>query len=362
MSNADQRCPGEGTSPTRRGFVRGAGATAAGAVLLGGYRSRSARAHDEKKPKRGLKRPTCVALLDASSAATSDDDGRMLPWTIEGTKVTQGDVRDKGVEHAGKAAYVSSAPAAGRVVTAGYDGKVVVQDPLGRQKVMWSVHRGKIKPEVWVAVLSTDAGRVLLGTNDGQMQLWDAVKPDLIWSFKFSSDPVAGLALLPAAAGFTRFLSTHRGVVHLWEIPDAGKLVLPEPIQTYSHKNNRHVNAVAVSEDHKLFVSGSFDKTLRVWEVNDQSEDPKPLHIIPAHSDVVWRVDISTDKRFVASASEDKFVKVWELATKTAVATFEVQPNGSMGVSFVPGKALVVYTVTPQQQNDPHLQVKPYPT
>ena len=365
MSNVDQGCCGDLSISTRRGFVRGAGATAAGAVLFGGYRPRAARAHEKKKPAKGPKRPTCVALLDDSFAATSDDDGRMLPWIIKETKVTQADVRDKGVDHAGKAAYVSSAPAAGRVITAGYDGKVVVQDPLGRQKVVWSVHRGEVKPEVWVAVLTAKADRVLLGTNDGQMQLWDAVKAELIWSFKFSTDPVAGLALLPPdpkSPGSTRFLSTHRGVIHQWEIPEDARLVQPQPVRTYSHKNNQHVNAVAVSRDNSMFVSGGFDKTVRVWDLGDPSEEPKPLHIIPAHSNVVWRVDISTDKKFVASASEDGFVKVWKLETRAAVARFAVAPNGSMGVSFVPEMPFVVYTVTPQQNNQPHLEVGQYLT
>ena len=373
MSNADERCSGDFTDPTRRDFVRGAGATAAGAVLAGAHVPQTARAHEtaraqdtaraheKKKPAKGPKRPTCVALIDPMSAATSDDDGRMIPWTIRKTTVTRTDVKGEGVAHAGKAAYVSSAPAAGRVVTAGYDGKVVVQDPVGREKVEWSVHRGKVKPEVWVAVLTPKADRVLLGTNDGQMQLWDVVNRQLIWSFKSSGDPVAGLALLPASRGSTHFLSTHRGVVHQWEIPDAARLVQPQPVQTYSHKNNRHVNAVAVAQDNSTFVSGSFDKTVRVWNLGDKSEEPKPLHIIPAHSHVVWRVDISTDKKFVASASEDGFVKVWKLETRAEVAKFAVAPTGSMGVSFVRDKPLVVYTVTPQQNNQPHLQVGQYP-
>lgn len=68
-----------------------------------------------------------------------------------------------------------------------------------------------------------------------------------------------------------------------------------------------NLTSVAFSPDGKLLASGSYDKTVRVWDI--QTADLKLT--LKGHDDVVESVAFSPDGT-LASASADKTVKLWE--------------------------------------------------
>jgi len=67
------------------------------------------------------------------------------------------------------------------------------------------------------------------------------------------------------------------------------------------------VSAVAYSPDGQHIVSGSFDKTVKVWDAATGKLD-KTLN---GHSDTVMAVAYSPDGQHIVSGSDDKTVKVW---------------------------------------------------
>jgi WD40 repeat protein len=67
------------------------------------------------------------------------------------------------------------------------------------------------------------------------------------------------------------------------------------------------VTGVALSHDGKL-VSGSYDKTLRIWD----TASGQCLQVAYGHDDFLSAVAISPDQRLVASASADQTIKIWE--------------------------------------------------
>src|SRR4051812_15452235 len=120
---------------------------------------------------------------------------------------------------------------------------------------------------------------------------------DAVVSFNRSATvakaPVAGLAFLPPLENQpTQFLSTYgHGDIHRWNIPQGNAVVAGPPFQTFSHKNSFLVNAVTVTKDGTRFVSASFDRTVRVWDLNDNT---KELHKFrKLHSQRIWRVALS---------------------------------------------------------------------
>jgi COMPASS component SWD3 len=54
-------------------------------------------------------------------------------------------------------------------------------------------------------------------------------------------------------------------------------------------------------------VSGSFDETVRVWDVRSG----KSLREVPAHSDPVTAVDFNNDGTLIASSSFDGLCRIW---------------------------------------------------
>jgi WD domain, G-beta repeat len=78
----------------------------------------------------------------------------------------------------------------------------------------------------------------------------------------------------------------------------------------------RGAYSVAVSGDGKTIVSGSDDKTVKVWK-----RDGSRTTLIPGHQDVISSVAVSNDGQTIVSGSQDKTVKVWS-GDGSPIATF----------------------------------------
>ena len=80
--------------------------------------------------------------------------------------------------------------------------------------------------------------------------------------------------------------------------------------------HNSFVGSVGISGDGRTIVSGSDDDTVRVWDSESGRAVGEPLR---GHKDWVTCVGISTDGRTVVSGSDDNTVRVWDAETGTAV-------------------------------------------
>ncbi|KAJ7238833.1 WD40-repeat-containing domain protein [Mycena haematopus] len=72
------------------------------------------------------------------------------------------------------------------------------------------------------------------------------------------------------------------------------------------------VTSVAFSPDSKRIVFGSSDKTVRIWDAETGAELRNPLE---GHTDVVTSVAFSPDGKRIVSGSDDKTVRIWDAET-----------------------------------------------
>ncbi|KIN95619.1 hypothetical protein M404DRAFT_80882, partial [Pisolithus tinctorius Marx 270] len=102
------------------------------------------------------------------------------------------------------------------------------------------------------------------------------------------------------------------------------------------------VTSVAFSLDGKRIVSGSADRTVRLWGAETGVQIGSHLE---GHTDAVFSVAFSPDgKRIViASGSEDKTVGVWDAETGVQIGShLEGHTDGILSVAFSPdGKRIV---------------------
>jgi WD40 repeat protein len=78
------------------------------------------------------------------------------------------------------------------------------------------------------------------------------------------------------------------------------------------------VKAVALTPDGKTVISGSDDKTIKIWDVGTGTEK----FTLAGHTDSVNAIAVTPDGKTVISGSLDKTIKIWDLATRKEIATF----------------------------------------
>jgi WD40 repeat protein len=93
----------------------------------------------------------------------------------------------------------------------------------------------------------------------------------------------------------------------------------------------REINSLAFSPDGQRLVSASFDKTLKIWDVDSGNV----IHTLRGHQRRVTTGRFSPDGRLVVSGGVDRTVRLWDAGSGSPVATLEGHDRAvsSAGVS-----------------------------
>jgi WD40 repeat protein len=97
------------------------------------------------------------------------------------------------------------------------------------------------------------------------------------------------------------------------------------------------VTSVAFSPDGKTIASGSWDKTIRLWDRDSKQE----IAALKGHSSYVSSVVFSPDGNIIASGSDDHTIRLWDWESKQEIATLNGHSLPVTGVAFSPdGKTI----------------------
>ncbi len=99
------------------------------------------------------------------------------------------------------------------------------------------------------------------------------------------------------------------------------------------HKDG--VNSIAFSPDGATLASGSWDATVKLWDIATRTN----IATITGHTGRVYSVSFSPDGTTLASGSGDGTVKLWDVATGTNIATIAGHTSWVTSVSFSPDGA-----------------------
>lgn len=183
------------------------------------------------------------------------------------------------------------------------------------------------------AVAFSPDGKTLAAGSYGRVTLWnltsaraDKVLTNVLGAvndLRFSPDG----KLLAVAGG----QPSARGDLRLYQCRD-WKLVATLP----GHEDV--VASVAFHPDGKHLASGSFDKSVRIWNLQTHKVERE----LTGHSDFVYAVAFSPDGSWLVSASKDRTVKLSETATGKSRFTFSGMDQDVLAVAVsADGKRVV---------------------
>jgi len=165
----------------------------------------------------------------------------------------------------------------------------------------------------------TDGQRIISGSVDGTIRIWSCDTHELIGAPIDLGNTVWAVAVSNnghIAAGVVE-------VVYIIGIETRQRIALR------GHTGN--VWTVAISPDGSQVVSGSTDRTIRIWDVQTRRE----THKLDGHENSVNYVAFSSDGHWIASGSDDTTVRVWNSQTGQPVGHPLTGHTGFVkGVSF----------------------------
>jgi WD40 repeat protein len=88
------------------------------------------------------------------------------------------------------------------------------------------------------------------------------------------------------------------------------------------------VSSVAISADNSFIVTGSYDKTARVWDTKTH----QCIATLTGHNSWVTSVAVSADNSFIVASSWDSTTRVWSIAQAMGKITF----NEALALAIIP--------------------------
>ncbi|MFC0877853.1 WD40 repeat domain-containing protein [Saccharicrinis sp. FJH2] len=83
------------------------------------------------------------------------------------------------------------------------------------------------------------------------------------------------------------------------------------------------ITDVDINEKGNLLLSGSWDKTMKLWDVSVDSA----IYTFSNHEEMIWDVAFIHDEKYVASCSWDGSINIWDLDSKKLLRVFWHSPK-----------------------------------
>ena len=198
------------------------------------------------------------------------------------------------------------------------------------------------------AVAITLDGRSALSAEENRLELWDLASGERRWVWRvdnpdrgkyafsrlgLTSDYVLSLdtpkgrlwslengQVIAELDGRQRFFAYQGGEGALAGSDDLHWVSLPDlKIKRTFVGHLKPIYCAALSQDGRLAISGSADRTVRIWDV----ATGQCLWTLEGHTDLIETVALSPDGAFAVSGGRDRTVRVWLLSTGDCLSVLE---------------------------------------
>ncbi|KIJ61786.1 hypothetical protein HYDPIDRAFT_59932, partial [Hydnomerulius pinastri MD-312] len=237
-------------------------------------------------------------LPDSKHIVSGSLDGSVRVWSL-----TEGHQVGEAVQVESEVWAVAASEDRKLLASGGADGKVIVWDAKSHEKVVEGEER-----HLDVArslSFSSDSKRVTSSSYDQSVIVWSTSTGErLAGPFIGHTGDVYCVAFSPDAE---RLASCDRNDIRIWQ-SDSAKLALP-PIQTTDYDGG--ARSLSWTPDGNQIIAACVDNSIQIFDASNGTQIAR----WNAHTDSIWSIAISRDSRYIVSGSYDRTVKLWDAAT-----------------------------------------------
>ncbi|XVE62302.1 hypothetical protein DITRI_Ditri06bG0107400 [Diplodiscus trichospermus] len=174
---------------------------------------------------------------------------------------------------------------------------------------------------------------IVTGSKDNSVRLWESERQCCIGLGIGHMGAVGAVAFSKKRQDFFVSGSSDR-TIKVWNF-DGLSDDIEQPISLKAKAvvaaHDKDINSLAVAPNDSLVCSGSQDRTACVWRLPDLVSVVK----FTGHKRGIWSVEFSPVDQCVITASGDKTVKIWAIADGSCLKTFEGHTSSVLRASFL---------------------------
>ncbi|HJU17059.1 MAG TPA: TIR domain-containing protein [Stellaceae bacterium] len=156
---------------------------------------------------------------------------------------------------------------------------------------------------------SPDGSRLASASEDRTARLWEVETGKPVIALPSHNGDVDSVAFVGLDGHLGLAVADTAGAIRLWAVDRIG--TRSELATLRGHHGP--VSTLAFDPAGNLLATGSWDKTLRIWDLRDGRE----IRELLGHRNNILSVKFSPDGHHLASASKDKTVRLWDLTRGT---------------------------------------------
>jgi len=202
--------------------------------------------------------------------------------------------------HGSMVRSVNYNPSGSRIVSGGCDRHIKVWDAISGGNPIFSFDAitGIGLDCVYSTEYSHNGKKIVSGADDNSVKMWNAFNGKNIFTIQLDGTV--------RSVGFnndsSRIVSSSREAVQIWNARQGSSIM-----NLTGH--SELVQVVKYSPDGTLVASGSYDKTIKIWDAIN--EGPAKL-TLTGHTGVVSSIAFSPNGKRIASASMDHTINIWD--------------------------------------------------
>jgi WD40 repeat protein len=200
-----------------------------------------------------------------------------------------------------------------------------IYNPLPACEAVFEGHRRLVNS----IVLSPDGRRIISGSYDNTLRVWDFETGECLMVLEGHTNLVTSLALSPD--GQLVVSGSSDDTLRIWNMETG---MCKNILQGHTSS----VKSFVLNLDKKIVISGSYDNTARIWD----AETGETLKVLKGHTGGINSLILSTDGLRLVSGSYDNTLRIWNMETGMCIKVLVGHTGGVNSLVLSPDGNRVV--------------------